>query len=78
MGNITDIVTGFTNLLKNKLHISEQEIEELASKRMDVCNECSIKNTLINVCTDCGCYLPAKTRNLKEKCPKDKWKKVRN
>lgn len=72
----TDIVEGFTNLLKSKLLIGKPEIDELASLRMDVCNSCQFKSTVTNRCKACGCYLPAKTRVLDQKCPKNKWKKV--
>lgn len=74
----SDIVEGFTNLLKSKLLISESDIDELAEKRMSVCNSCEFKKVVTNRCRACGCYLPAKTRVLKQKCPKNKWSQVQD
>jgi hypothetical protein len=46
--------------------------DEIAQSRMDICNACEAKNDL-NICTACGCFLPAKTKLAKSECPMEKW-----
>lgn len=47
------------------------EIEKIAKKRADICSNCNWSK--MNVCRQCGCYISAKVRSEKEKCPIDKW-----
>lgn len=65
------ILNGFTNLTLSKVFLSNKEIEELSSKRMNVCNNCP--NLSNNTCKLCGCYMPSKTRVRKASCPDKHW-----
>ena len=52
-----------------------QEQSELASERIQICNECEFKNTIpIIHCGECGCALKAKVYSpVIGACPKGKW-----
>ncbi|GAB4126214.1 MAG: hypothetical protein Fur0027_07130 [Raineya sp.] len=66
MEKLKAIVTGVKNtLLKN------EEVEELAQKRLAICKTCEFYNGVI--CKWCGCYTEFKIRQNIEKCPKGKW-----
>jgi hypothetical protein len=56
---------------------NEQQ-NELASKRLEICNECEFKNSIpIQTCTICGCALKAKVFSpVNGACPKNKWDKL--
>ena len=69
-----NIPKGTYNFLLSKLGLNAEKIEEVATKRMLICNECPSKDKTFNKCKECGCFLPAKTRVLDESCPLDKWK----
>lgn len=47
-------------------------IEEKAKKRVAICVSCP-KLKPNKVCGSCGCYIPAKTRSPRSKCPLGKW-----
>ena len=47
-------------------------IEEMAKKRVIICVECP-KLRPNKVCSSCGCYIPAKTRSPRSRCPLRKW-----
>ena len=64
--NIFDAVK---DTLTGKIELVDDEI---AQQRMDICNICEAKNSL-NICTACGCFLPAKTKIAKSECPMEKW-----
>ena len=66
------ILEGYTNLIKSKLFLSNQEIEDLSKKRMVICKQCPKLNNL-DVCNKCGCYMPSKTRARLVKCPLKHW-----
>lgn len=57
-----------------------QEQSELASERIQICNECEFKNVFpIIHCGECGCALKAKIFSpVKGACPKSKWDEVDN
>jgi hypothetical protein len=57
-----------------------QAQSELASERIQICNECEFKNTIpIIHCGECGCALKAKIFSpVKGACPKNKWDEVDN
>lgn len=70
-----NIAEGYKNLL-----VSTSEIEEMASKRMVICNPCpsklplvKIKNVQYFICKECNCPLDAKTRSTGEQCDLKKW-----
>ena len=67
-----NIPEGFKNLLLAKARLLSEDMKDLSKARMEVCEECPLKSRN-NVCTACGCYLPAKTKVKEELCPKNKW-----
>lgn len=50
------------------------DVENIAKKRITIClkNDCS-KLTKNHRCGVCGCYVPAKVRSIKSKCPLNLW-----
>lgn len=40
--------------------------------RIQTCEKCDCMNKL-KICTECGCFLPAKTLLKSEQCPLGKW-----
>jgi hypothetical protein len=62
-----EIISGWTNLV-----FQSPEIETLAKARIMVCAECP-QLTQLNFCSLCNCYMPAKTRNERSRCPDGKW-----
>jgi hypothetical protein len=76
MSEITNIIEGYTNLLRSKAGISNAEVEQLAQLRLDACGKCVENDQLVlqeGRCTKCGCVMAAKTRSLTAKCPLRKW-----
>lgn len=65
-----NIAVGYTNYTRGKKF-------EFTDSRIRICQKCEknywIKKTLW--CSICKCFIPAKTRVEKEKCPLDKWEK---
>jgi len=61
---IINILKGFFNYAFNRNKI-------LAEKRMDICLACDKRDD--ELCSVCGCYLPAKTAVKSESCPVGKW-----
>ncbi len=70
MSQTKEILDGFYNLI-----FPDNEVEEIAKKRLVICYECPIRTN--NKCDKakggCGCYLAAKTRSVNSSCPKNKW-----
>ena len=67
---------------RNYLFSSNDVIEKEAKRRLKICEDCwwhskhHITPLRIDVhCTNCGCTLGAKVRNLKSECPEGKWEK---
>lgn len=49
-------------------------VEEEAKRRMKICVEkCPLFKPHNKFCGKCGCYMPAKVRSLKSRCPLRKW-----
>ena len=46
--------------------------EELHKQRYDICSNCD-KLSSIKFCSECGCYMPVKTKFKIFKCPLNKW-----
>lgn len=69
MSKLSEIYEGWENLV-----FKSPKIEELAKKRVVICvgNKCGNLNEY-NVCIKCWCYIPAKVRSPKQKCPEKLW-----
>ena len=67
MGRLAEIYEGFKNYA-----FKSPEIEEMAKNRAKICVGCP-KMRRNNTCSICGCYVPAKARSQKSKCPINKW-----
>lgn len=70
---LEEIYNGWKNLT-----FKSPEIEKLAKKRVQICIDCTIKEgepgmRKNKTCKVCGCYIPAKVRSVKSKCPLKKW-----
>jgi len=63
---IKNIVIGWLFLL---LRFNNQEIQN----RITICRRCEKKLWPFNFCWICGCYIPAKARVFRERCPLGKW-----
>lgn len=65
-----EIVDGWKNLT-----IKSPQIESMAKKRISICISCPDKkfNDITKRCKVCGCFMPAKTRSEKSKCPLNYW-----
>jgi hypothetical protein len=64
-----EIVSGWKNYM-----FKSEEVESIAKKRLITCLNCE-HITKNKRCSKCGCFIPAKVRSLKSKCPKGFWKK---
>ena len=63
---IGSIITGWKNVIWKS-----PEIEAEAVKRVEICSDCKFNNNTF--CNQCGCWIPAKARSMKEGCPINKW-----
>jgi hypothetical protein len=45
-------------------------------ERLAVCKTCDFYAKAAHMCKDCGCFMPAKAKIAKLRCPKDKWIEV--
>lgn len=68
MGKLNEIINGWKNYA-----IQTPAIEDLAKNRAKFCVDCSQLRRNTNVCKICGCYIPAKIRSVKSRCPLRKW-----
>jgi hypothetical protein len=66
--NFKDIYRGWKNLI-----FKSNSVEYIARGRYDVCKKCLARKG--SLCTDCGCYLPAKQRAISRTndCPNGYW-----
>jgi hypothetical protein len=75
--NRKKILEGITNSI-----LRDETIEEIASLRYSICNECQSKGNECAVkgtgpcCNECGCSLSFKTRSLASDCPLGKWEAI--
>jgi hypothetical protein len=69
MSLLNEIFEGWKNYI-----FPSPEIETEAKRRITICvkNECG-KFTKNKTCRLCGCYMPAKVRSVKSRCPIQKW-----
>lgn len=74
MSRFSQIVSGYKNLVKSKLGLSDEKDEEVFEARRTICNACPNKSAL-DRCLKCGCPLAAKTRSLDPDnyCPEKYW-----
>ena len=68
-----EIYEGFTNLIRKGLNFTEEDVEKMASYRVNICNNCDKKRNITNTCGECGCFIPAKTRSKHSSCPLGHW-----
>tara|TARA_R110002020_G_scaffold473877_2_gene703827 strand:- start:219 stop:506 length:288 start_codon:yes stop_codon:yes gene_type:complete len=67
--------------IKNAI-IRDVIVEDIAEKRLVLCNECPSKGDECEVpgtapcCNECGCSLAFKIRSLSSECPLEKWKSI--
>lgn len=47
--------------------------DQVAEKRLDICRECPFFITKTKQCRKCGCFMVAKTKLKKAKCPIGNW-----
>ena len=47
--------------------------DDIVASRRATCKTCEVRNTTLNTCTICSCYIPAKTKLLNSSCPMEKW-----
>lgn len=66
INKLSEIKEGWGNII-----FPTPEIELIAIKRAEICATC--EHNKVNICTQCGCFIPAKTRSLKANCPINKW-----
>lgn len=51
--------------------------EEIYTERMSMCNTCEFFRKEDKRCTQCGCFMEAKTRFKKTFCPVGKWMDIK-
>lgn len=69
LDKFNEIVLGWKNIV-----FKSEEVEKMAKDRLLSCLKCQYI-TKRKTCSKCGCYIPAKVRSEKSKCPKNYWKK---
>lgn len=52
---------------------TEYADKDVANERYAICQECPLFNKTTKTCTECGCFMAAKTKLLHAVCPVDKW-----
>jgi hypothetical protein len=57
-------------------NIKDDELEPFALRRIKICRECEHYKAFI--CSQCGCFMPLKTKLKGAECPKQKWLKEIN
>lgn len=67
---LNEIYNGWKNYI-----FPNKETEELAKKRISICTNKKLCDKLSKrkTCNICGCFMPAKVRNPKSRCPINKW-----
>ncbi len=68
--DIRNFIQAWTNTI-----VPDEAVELIAKHRLDICNQCPEKVSLLNVdcCGKCHCPLVAKSRGLDSVCPLGKW-----
>ncbi len=86
MINISHILEGWGNRIKDEFNLLDKETKNLSLERLLICDTCSIRSE--NSCSStksgnhiktgelrygCGCNLSAKALSPKSECPLGKW-----
>jgi hypothetical protein len=50
--------------------------DEIAKKRLEICNGCAHLTKLTQQCKKCGCFMHLKVKISAAECPIGKWSKV--
>ena len=69
------MVKKIINIIKGTYYNIFNKKQDLADKRLNVCNKCLMRvhTNLGDVCDECGCILDSKTRVEDEHCELNKW-----
>ena len=62
------IIQGWYLMIKD-----DKQTRELSKERLAVCKLCPKRNRYLDQCTECGCFLPAKSRVIDADCPLGLW-----
>lgn len=75
MPGVLTVIKKLWNILQGWYYKLFKEEQELADKRLPICNSCEhrIETSLGYACGQCGCILDAKTRVEDEHCDLGKW-----
>lgn len=49
---------------------------EVSDERINICNNCDNYNQPVGICKKCGCFMPAKSKLARAKCPLGKWQPI--
>jgi hypothetical protein len=52
---------------------TEYADKDLANERYSICLECPLFNQTTKTCSECGCFMAAKTKLQLASCPVGKW-----
>ena len=64
---------GYYTVYKHNLMKYIKELFDRGEDRMSICRGCEHYKDKTKSCKKCGCFMPAKTKLAKSKCPIGKW-----
>ncbi len=83
---INNIINGWANFIKDKFGLLDKATKSMATQRLSICNDCTIRSVGIcdptkrtinlktnNVVSGCGCVLATKALDIASYCPAGKW-----
>lgn len=53
--------------------MSGEKQPDFAKERYDFCKTCTEFNNVLKLCTQCGCWMPGKTKLKSASCPLGFW-----
>lgn len=59
-----------------KSHFSQRQ--ELAKKRLEICESCEFFQPRFKRCSECGCFMEFKAMMVDAQCPRNKWDVINN
>lgn len=68
--SVYNIINVIKDAVTGKLTFASKPV--IATRR-DICRTCEVRHNALNVCTACGCYIPAKTALEQSTCPLEFW-----